>query len=82
MCEDFIEEFSTFLDGIPLRVRYGVDSEDGSIYLINVMTRSDDDLMGILSKDAVSELEQKAEPAYAKFVKQWNDDALIARKGE
>ena len=82
MREDFIETFSTFLDGIPLRVRYGIDSEDGSIYLINVMTRSDDDLMGILSKEAISELEQKAEPAYAKFVKEWNDDARIARSGE
>jgi len=81
MREDFIEEFSTFLDGIPLRVRYGIDGEDGSVYLINVMTRSDDDLMGVLSKEAIAELEQKAEPAYAKFVKEWNDDALVARKG-
>ena len=82
MTEDFIETFSTTLDGVPLRVRYGVDGEEGYIYLINVMTRSDDDLLGILSKEAVSELEDKAERVYAKFVKEWNDDARIARAEE
>jgi len=82
MREDYIDTFLTTLDSIPLFVRYGVDSEDGSLYLIHVLTRSDDDLMGILSKEAIAELEAKAERAYEKSLKQWNDDALIARKGE
>jgi len=82
MREDFIETFSTTLDSVPLQVRYGVDHEDGYVYIIQVLTRSDDDLMGILSDEAIGELERKAEKDYAQFVKYWNDDALIARAGE
>jgi len=82
MREDYIDTFSTTLDGIPLSVRYGVDSEDGYIYIISALTRSDDDLMGVLSKDAIEELEHKAERDYEMSVKQWNDDTLIARFGE
>jgi len=79
MAEDFVNTFATVLDNVPLQVRYGVDREDGYVYIIQVLTRSDDDLMGILSKDAIAELERKAEKDYAQFVKEWNDDALLAR---
>jgi hypothetical protein len=82
MAQDFIDYFSTTLDSVPLHVRYGVDSEDGGIYLIHVMTQTVDDLMGILSKDAILALEKEAEKVYAQVVKRWNDDALIARSGE
>jgi len=82
MKEDYIDEFSTTLDSIPLRVRYGVDHDDGYVYLISVLTRSDDDLMGILSEELIAELEKKAKHDYAKVVKEWNDDALLARFGE
>jgi len=81
MREDHIDTFSTTLDGIPLSVRYGVDSEDGYVYIISVLTRGDDDLMGVLSKEAVAELEKQAEIDYAGFVQEWNDDALLARAG-
>lgn len=82
MTKDYIDSFSTFLDGIPLRVRYGVDYEDGFVYIINVMTRGDDDLMGVLSEAAIAELERQAKKDYAQVVKHWNDDAMIARAGD
>jgi len=77
--QDFIDEFSTTLDSVPLSVRYGVDCGDGYVYLINVMTQSGDDLMGIISKDAIAELEKRAKRAFAKYIKEENDAALEAR---
>jgi hypothetical protein len=79
MTEDYIDTFSTTLDSVPLTVRYGVDNEDGYVYLIDVMTQSDDDLMGIISEDAIAELKQQAKRAFAKYVKEENDAALEAR---
>jgi len=79
MREDFIDEFSTTLDSVPLTVRYGVDSADGYIYLIDVMTQGGDDLMGIISKDAIAELEKRAKRAFAMYIKEENDAALEAR---
>ena len=79
MREDFIDEFSTTLDSVPLTVRYGVDNEDGYIYLIDVMTQGGDDLTGILSQEAIAELKKRAKRAFEKYIKEWNDDAMVAR---
>jgi len=69
MKSDHIDTFSTEIEGVPLDVRYGVDAEDGEVYIISAI-HAGDDLMGLLSDEIInSSLEPRAKKEYDKYVK-------------